>query len=359
MSLVGKKGVDISAANGDVDLAKVKAAGYDFVMIKCGIGNDDVTQDDSQFENNVRKAEALGMPWGAWLYSYALNEQEARSEAAHVIRLLKGKRPTLPVALDMEDADGYHVRNGGWNFHTVNTVCKVFLAEIEKAGFYPMLYTGFEGIDNYISSEIVNKYDIWFAQWNRVCQYDGNNLGMWQYGGEVNYLESNSIPGVGVIDKDRCFKDYPSIIKNGGYNGWKGSEPSESNSAVRIKTDSKLRSEAYCGGNSRIITTVKKGTAVSHLIDDGYGWSKIKADGKTGWVQNTRLTKPGLSSYPKMIPAATVFEKPDVKSKPLGQIVGSSITVRYVIEAGAGRGWAEVAYPNSSGVGFVPAACLY
>lgn len=133
----------------------------------------------------------------------------------------------------------------------------------------------------------------------------------------------------------------------------------DGSTAIRITADSKLRSESYCNGGSKILATVKKGTAVTHITDDGYGWSKIKADGKIGWVQNTRLTKPGLSSYPKMTPAATVFEKPDVNSKALGQIVGSSITVRYVIEAGAGRGWAEVAYPNSSGVGFVPAACLY
>lgn len=33
-------------------------------------------------------------------------------------------------------------------------------------------------------------------------------------------MESNSISGVGVIDKDKCYKDYPAIIKNGGYNGW-------------------------------------------------------------------------------------------------------------------------------------------
>ena len=38
MSLVGKKGVDISSNNGSVDIAKIKSAGYDFVMIRCGFG---------------------------------------------------------------------------------------------------------------------------------------------------------------------------------------------------------------------------------------------------------------------------------------------------------------------------------
>ncbi|MDD5796593.1 MAG: GH25 family lysozyme, partial [Oscillospiraceae bacterium] len=112
MSIAGKKGVDISASNGNVDVEKIKKAGYEFVMIRCGYGNDDTNQDDSRFENNVRKCEAAGLPWGVYLYSYALNTAEAKSEAQHVLRLLKGKKPSLPIAFDMEDADGYKSRNG-------------------------------------------------------------------------------------------------------------------------------------------------------------------------------------------------------------------------------------------------------
>lgn len=53
----GKKGVDISYANGNIDLAKVKNTGYEFVMIRCGYGSDMESQDDSQFASNVAKAE--------------------------------------------------------------------------------------------------------------------------------------------------------------------------------------------------------------------------------------------------------------------------------------------------------------
>ena len=224
MSLTGKKGVDVSSCNGDVSIEAIKKAGYDFVMIRCGYGSDYASQDDTQFENNVRKCEKAGVPWGAYLYSYALGTEDAKSEARHVIRLLKGKRPTLPVAIDIEDADGYHERHGGWNFKTINAVTKTFIEEIRKAGYYPMLYTGFEELDNLISPEVADSVDIWFAQWWKTCDYKGKNLGMWQYGGETNYLDSPTIPGVGVIDQDKCYKDYPTIIKNGGYNGWKKSD---------------------------------------------------------------------------------------------------------------------------------------
>ena len=107
MNINGKKGVDISSANGNVSIEKIKKAGYDFVMIRCGYGSDIASQDDSQFENNVKKCEAAGVPWGAYLYSYALNTDEAKSEARHVARLLKNKKPTMPVAFDMEDGDEY------------------------------------------------------------------------------------------------------------------------------------------------------------------------------------------------------------------------------------------------------------
>ena len=74
MSLVGKKGVDISSNNGSVDIAKIKSAGFDFVMIRCGFGENITSQDDNRWEETVRKCEAAGMPWGAYFYSYACSE---------------------------------------------------------------------------------------------------------------------------------------------------------------------------------------------------------------------------------------------------------------------------------------------
>lgn len=220
MNLKNKKGVDISSSNGNVDLSKIKKAGYDFVMIRCGFGDNIESQDDSQFESNVKKAEKLGMPWGVYLYSYAVCIADAKSEVEHVKRLLKDKRPTLPVAFDMEDADGYKAKRGAMKKSLITDICKTFLSEIKIADYYPMLYTSLSWIGNYIDTQVTDNYDLWVAQWSSSCGYTGKNLGMWQYGGEVNYLESSSISGVGTIDKDKCIKNYPTIIKNGGYNNW-------------------------------------------------------------------------------------------------------------------------------------------
>ena len=216
-----KKGVDISSNNGSVNMSKITSAGYDFVMIRCGFGDDYTNQDDSRFEENVAKCEAAGIPWGVYIYSYALNLTEAKSEVAHVKRLLKNKKPTMPVAFDMEDGDGYKQRYGMPSNSMLVKICETFLTEIEKAGYYPILYSNLSWMNNILNnSTILPKYDMWLAQWNSTCDYTKNNLGMWQYGGEVNFIESPNISGVGVVDKNYVYKDYPAIIKNGHYNNW-------------------------------------------------------------------------------------------------------------------------------------------
>lgn len=227
MSIANTKGVDISYANGNIDLSKVKNAGYEWVMIRCGYGSDITSQDDKMFAENVAKAEKLGMPWGVYLFSYACSTEDAKSEIAHIDRLLKeqmkkGYYPTLPIALDMEYSD-YVKNNGGWNSNNLTNVATIILDGLKDLGYYPMIYTGCSELAM-LNDHIRNDYDCWFAQWNtEPNSYKYNRMGMWQYGGETNYIDNNSISGVGTIDKNYVYKDYPSIIKNGGYNGFKKS----------------------------------------------------------------------------------------------------------------------------------------
>lgn len=221
MNLTNKKGVDIGDHNGKVNFEAVKKAGFEFAMLKLGYGSDQGSQDDSQFERNVKECERLGIAWGAWLYSYALNEAQARSELAHILRLLKGKKPTMPIALDVEDSDDYRKKHGGWNYENVTACTRIVLDGLRKAGYYPMLYTGFDEIENYIAPDVWKNVDLWFAHWARECGYKGENLAIWQYGGETNLIDTPYIKGInGPIDKDLCYRDYPTIIKEGGYNNW-------------------------------------------------------------------------------------------------------------------------------------------
>ena len=236
-SLVNAKGVDISYWNGDINLSKVKNAGYSFVMIRCGWGNNSTSNDDSKFAANVAKAEELGMPWGVYLFSYACSTSDAKSELAHIDRLLKeqkakGYLPTMPIAIDIEPNSTME-KNGAWTSSNLTNVATIILEGLKNLGYYPMIYTGYDEL-NMMNDHIRKDYDCWFAQWyTKPSSYKYNRVGIWQYGGETNYLNSPTISGVGVIDQNICYKDYPTIIKNGGYNGWKkgssgGSTPSSS-----------------------------------------------------------------------------------------------------------------------------------
>lgn len=212
------KGVDISEFNGNIDMNKLKAAGYTFVILRLGYGDDLTYQDDNLFEQNVKKAEDAGLDWGAYLYSYALTEAEAKSEVAHTLRLLKGKKPTMPIAFDWED-DDYKQRNGMPSDEDVRKICYTYLSGIKAAGYYPILYTGYDWLMGAFNHPDIDQYDVWLAQWSSTYDYTRRPLGMWQYGGEVNFLESPTIPGLsGSFDKDFSFKNYPLIVKAYGYN---------------------------------------------------------------------------------------------------------------------------------------------
>ncbi|MBQ5687256.1 MAG: hypothetical protein IIV23_06080, partial [Ruminococcus sp.] len=203
------KGVDISGANGDVDFEMLKRNDISFVMINLG----------NLFADNVKKAEAAGMPWGAYYYTYSLSPEEDRQELDKILGRLAGKKPTYPVAIDVEDGDGYKSKYGGWNRENVSRNARYLLDGLKRAGYYPMIYTGFEEVENLLDLDIYMGVDMWFAHWASRCGYTEDNLGIWQFGGETNCICSPYIEGQ-IFDQDYCYKDYPSIIKSGGYNGW-------------------------------------------------------------------------------------------------------------------------------------------
>jgi LysM repeat protein len=197
-------GMDVSDHQGVINWDKVKAEGrIKFAMIRCGYGKDMKSQDDKQFERNVREAERVGIPWGTYLYSYALNVESAKSEAQHVLRLLKGKNPQLPVAFDMEDADGYKKRHGVVNNNALLVnICDVFLSEVEKR--YPvLLYASLYWLNSKLNSQKLERYPKWVAQWSIGCTYT-KPYDMWQF------TSDGSVQGIrGRVDLNYCYADYP------------------------------------------------------------------------------------------------------------------------------------------------------
>ena len=152
------------------------------------------------------------MPYGVYLYSYATSVEDAKSEAAHVMRLIKGLKPEYPIYYDLEDPV-----TGNCSNEKILQIAKTFVTTLEKAGYWVGIYAN----KHWNTTKLTNKwYDgkaRWVAQYNDKCTYDGE-YGMWQY------LSTGHIKGVtGYVDMNYAYVDYPKSIKSAGKNGFKKS----------------------------------------------------------------------------------------------------------------------------------------
>lgn len=169
--------IDVSVHNGDLDWNALKPQ-IEGAIIRCGYGSDRTDQDDKKWAQNVAACESLGIPFGVYLYSYAPNEEMARSEARHVLRLVSGHKLALPVFFDAEEKKyGYAARK---NFYA-------FEETIRAAGIRVGLYTGEYFYNTYMhgtSSEY-----LWIAKYGtnngqpqkQPALADGHAFQLWQY----------------------------------------------------------------------------------------------------------------------------------------------------------------------------------
>ncbi|MDE6730304.1 MAG: hypothetical protein K2J71_05965 [Oscillospiraceae bacterium] len=73
-----KYGIDVSRHQSNIDWAKVKNSGkVDFAILRAGYGKV-ISQKDSKFEEYYTECEKNQIPVGAYWYSYAMSEAEAR-----------------------------------------------------------------------------------------------------------------------------------------------------------------------------------------------------------------------------------------------------------------------------------------
>lgn len=181
------KGIDVSEHNGEIDWEKVKNDGIDFAIIRCGYGQDMESQDDDYWEANVEACEALGIPYGVYLYSYADTLEKAQSEAQHVLRLLEGHDPAYPVYYDLEDNITLELSDS-MKTQVAATFCNIITDNGYEAGVYSSLYWW----NDYLTDPVFNNWSRWVAQWNPTCDYQGE-YELWQCSstGQVVGIEGN------------------------------------------------------------------------------------------------------------------------------------------------------------------------
>lgn len=179
----GKKmGIDVSQWQGEIDWRKVKDVGVEFAMIRVGYqkGYGGEYVEDPYFVENMRSATEVGLPVGAYFYSYADSEEEARAQAEWVATKLDGFEVGLPVAFDWEDWGNFNI--AGMSFWKINRVAKAFLDTIAERGAKAIIpYSGMlYGSKVYLERIWEDLgYPVWLAQYYDRVTYTGEYM-MWQ-----------------------------------------------------------------------------------------------------------------------------------------------------------------------------------
>lgn len=184
-----KKGIDVSYYQGKINWEAVKSDGIDYAIIRCGYGDNYSSQDDKSWAYNVSECERLGIPYGVYIYSYATNTEMAKSEADHVLRLIRGHNLSYPVYFDMEDNS-----TAGISSSLKGDIAKTFCDTITSAGYKVGIYANLHWWTKYLTSPVFSNpsWSKWVAQYNATCDYD-EVYDMWQCtsSGRVNGISGN------------------------------------------------------------------------------------------------------------------------------------------------------------------------
>lgn len=222
-----KNGIDISYCQKKIDWDRVDA---EFCIIRAGYGKSS-SQKDTMFESHYTCAKKRGIPVGAYWYSYAMNEDDARQEADACIAVLAGKQFEYPIYYDVEEQKQFALGKD-----KVSAIIKAFLERLEAAGYWVGLYGSYSSLTTYTTDDIRTRYAIWLAHWGvEKSPYTGA-YGVWQH-------KVGSASGVtGDCDLDYSYVDYPSKIKAKGLNGY-GKPPETDEIYVEMTVDG----EKYTG----------------------------------------------------------------------------------------------------------------
>lgn len=223
-------GVDVSEHQGvGFNFQAIKNAGYSFVILRCGF----VSRKDYRFEEYYAAAKAAGLNVGAYFYSYAENASEASYEADQCLSYIAGKTFEYPIYFDFEDAIARNC--------DARSVCLTFLDKVAAQGYLVGLYGYASWLDEDYNgwvptAQICQKYECWIANYPYANYVDNYTQTYKTRYGMFQFTDGDTSQGLAAgagIDTNICFKDYPSIVKQYGFNGYAAT----SNRVQKIEDD--------------------------------------------------------------------------------------------------------------------------
>lgn len=213
---MAKLGIDISAHQGDIDLATLKNNGVEFVIIRVGYGVSGTI--DNKFTRNADLCKSLGIPMGFYWYSYALDVEGAKKEADHFLNAIAPYTPEYGCWFDMEDADGYKKKNGMPSNETLRDMCYAFCEKVENAGYYTGVYASESWFKNQLAGDRLSRFDKWVAQWPtsggrqkglKVNSGSRSDVSLWQFTSQAKFTGYS-----GNLDADYAYKSFPNPGKS-------------------------------------------------------------------------------------------------------------------------------------------------
>ncbi len=172
-------GIDVSKWNQNVDWNKVKEAGVQFVIIRCGYrgSKTGVLVEDPYFRQNIKEAKEAGLKVGVYFFTQAINQAEAVEEASMVLSLTEGYELDYPIFIDTEGSGG---RADTLDAVTRTAVCEAFCETVEQAGQEAGVYASRNWYYNNVDDDVLSRYTIWVAEYRKEPLYTGR-YDIWQY----------------------------------------------------------------------------------------------------------------------------------------------------------------------------------
>ena len=297
-------GIDVSEFQGNIDWKAVADSGIDFAMIRVGyrgMKNGEI-KEDACAKYNLQEASKNGLKIGAYFFSTAVTEEEAKEEAEWTKNLLSGYPVTYPVAYNCEGFQNPSSRQFDLSVEERTKLADAFLKSIEEGSYTGMFYAARNELDDnnlWNADDLSLNYRIWVAQYSdqtwpekTKSDYTGDHV-MWQY------TNQGKLDGIkGAVDFNVAYFGYSqsqqAVDENGAEqveaNVEVGVNFTEVEEQVTAKDEVNLRSTMEQGSDDNIVGSMKNGETAVRTGVGNNGWSRIIYNGQTVYCVSNYLT---------------------------------------------------------------------
>ena len=206
------KGPDISTHNGNVDIKRVRDAGYKRVGIRAGFGKNNT---DQKFVKNALACVNLGVPAILYWFSYAYTVEMAVKEAEYAVEHAKKYWDKCPIAFDLEYDSVRYARTKGVNINKdlATRMAIAFLKKVKELGYIPVIYSNKDYLKNYFNlpyiTNAIGPTYLWYARYaSAITTEERNKADIWQF------TSKGTIPGInGNVDINEFYTDFETLSK--------------------------------------------------------------------------------------------------------------------------------------------------